>query len=201
MNKILILSALALLFVGCVTPQNHYRQAEMLGDQGIVYPYKAQMTGIIALTTKKRCNEAEYMFYARTKASAHKVINIVMNETCQTEGGTSIEDCSCEYSGIGIRYVPIDGDDFIVDAKVEDTTEEVPQRETKLKKVKIQLSSYPQGATISINGKVMNSRTPTEMNFRPGKYSILFSLDGYQRDTTFVVEENQPDQEIYMALQ
>jgi hypothetical protein len=47
----------------------------------------------------------------------------------------------------------------------------------------------------------MNSRTPTEMNFKPGKYSVLFSLDGDQRDTTFVVEENQPDQEIYMALQ
>ena len=201
MNKILILSALALLFVGCVNPQNHYRQAEMIGDQGIVYPYKAQMTGMIVLTTKKRCNEAEFMFYARTKASAHKVINILMNETCQTEGGTSIDNCSCEYSGIGIKYVPIDENGFVIDAKVEETAEEAPQGDAKLKRAKIQLSSYPQGAAITINGKTMNSRTPTEMSFKPGKYNVLFSLDGYQRDTTFVVEENQPDQEIYMALQ
>ena len=57
MNKILILSALSLLLVGCVNPQSRYRQSEMLGDQEITFPYKAQMTGMITLTAKSHCDE------------------------------------------------------------------------------------------------------------------------------------------------
>jgi hypothetical protein len=141
MNKILILSALSLLLAGCVNPQPpRYRQAEMLSDQGIMFPYKAQMTGVITLSTKSRCNEAEIEFYARTKESAHKVINIVTKETCQSEGGTSIENCTCEYSGIGIRYVPVDGSMPDISANTENRLEEAPQSMSDTKRTKITLN-------------------------------------------------------------
>ena len=201
MNKILILSALSLLLVGCVNPQSRYRQSEMLGDQEITFPYKAQMTGMITLTAKSHCDEAEFMFYARTKESAHKVINIVTKETCQSEGGTSIENCTCEYSGIGIRYVPVDGSMPDISANTEERLEEAPQSMSDTKRTKIMLNSYPQGAVITINGKEMSTRTPAGMGFKPGKYNVMFALDGFKSDTTFVVEENQPDLEIYMNLQ
>lgn len=202
MNKILILSALSLLLAGCVNPQPpRYRQAEMLSDQGIMFPYKAQMTGVITLSTKSRCNEAEIEFYARTKESVHKVINIVMNEKCKTNDGSVYDDCTCEYSGIGIRYVPVDRSMPNISANTEERLEEAPQSMADTKRTKIMLNSYPQGAVITINGKEMSTRTPAGMGFKPGKYNVMFALDGFKSDTTFVVEENQPDLEIYMNLQ
>lgn len=42
------------------------------------------------------------------------------------------------------------------------------------------LSSQPNGATITINGKIQNAQTNTKLNLRSGLYQMTLGLDGYR---------------------
>ncbi len=44
----------------------------------------------------------------------------------------------------------------------------------------LQFSSVPSGATVSVNGSVIGSKTPNKTSVRAGKYAVVMWRDGYQ---------------------
>ena len=98
-----------LLFVGCASEKSvSTSEAKMVATPSEVpFPYKAELTEIITLTTNTDCNETDFLLYAREKKQVHRMIDIIMKRICSSENDPIYqeeESCSCIYSGIGMKY-------------------------------------------------------------------------------------------------
>ena len=110
MKKIAILLGAMLMFSGCaMDSKSKMSEANMMQENLLVYgAYKAEIAGQITMEEKDRCNKASFLLFARKNHQMDKVVDIIMKETCYTEAGTTDQRCSCEYSGIGMKYKELD---------------------------------------------------------------------------------------------
>lgn len=114
MKKISILLLATFCLVGCVMDsgaKSRLKTSDYMKDDLTVYgAYTAQLAGTIVWSENDACNKNAFMLYARTQKNIDKLVDIIMKETCspQSGPGTLKKKCSCEYSGIGMKYRQID---------------------------------------------------------------------------------------------
>ena len=102
MKKLFCLLGALLFVAGCgFKPVIH--EASPIQEKIVVYgAFKAEYAGKINYTEEERCDSVTFKKHARVKEGMDKVVDIVMEESCS--GVT----CSCAYSGIGLKYKPMD---------------------------------------------------------------------------------------------
>ena len=98
-----------LLLAGCAmkpAQDTRYRKADFMKERFAVFgAYKTELVGSITWKDDNECNEAAFVFYVRQKKMADRLVDIVTEEICSAPSPGSLdEDCSCDYSGIGLNY-------------------------------------------------------------------------------------------------
>lgn len=64
--------------------------------------------------------------------------------------------------------------------RVEDEAQEEPLISLRKTAGALMLTTVPEGATITINNKVQNQRTPAQINLPPGTYTVMVEKDGHR---------------------
>jgi len=68
-------------------------------------------------------------------------------------------------------------------------------------KVNVTIQTTPENAVVSVNGKVLKVQTPVVGKFKPGRYEVLFSKDGYLvKDTVLEVDGKKNSQTLKAVL-
>ena len=195
--------AAVMMLVGCAAQENvTTSSADMLALPAVVFPYEAEITGMLSYTTNKACSESDFLLYAREKENVHRVIDVVMKSTCNPSqrdaSGRVVDDCSCTYSGIGIKYK---FNEKLKVEKNEDAEIEKSASSTEEKiRTRVKLNSDPQGAEVYVNGRQMKNPTPSILLFNKGKNNIRMTLGGVQRDTTVYIDGSESFMEIDMSF-
>jgi hypothetical protein len=113
MKKYAILLASTLMLFGCAINGNSkstLKEANVMNDNLTVFgAYKAEIVGTVTWTDNDVCNKTAFMLYAREEKNIDKLVDIIMKETCgEADPGTLVRNCSCKYSGIGMKYRQMD---------------------------------------------------------------------------------------------
>ena len=113
MKKIAILLAYTLMLFGCAMNGNsksNLKEANVMNDNLTVFgAYKAEIVEIVTWVDNDVCNKTAFMLYAREEKKIDKLVDIIMKETCaDVNPGTLEKNCSCKYSGIGMKYRQLD---------------------------------------------------------------------------------------------
>lgn len=102
MKNIFCMLGMLLFVAGCAVKPT-VREASQMQEKIVVYSaFKAEYAGRVNYTEEDRCDSVGFKRYARVNEGMDKVVDIVMEETC------SGVKCSCSYSGIGLKYKPMD---------------------------------------------------------------------------------------------
>ena len=113
MKKIAILLAYTLMlffFFMNGNSKSNLKEANVMNDNLTVFgAYKAEIVEIVTWVDNDVCNKTAFMLYAREEKKIDKLVDIIMKETCaDVNPGTLEKNCSCKYSGIGMKYRQLD---------------------------------------------------------------------------------------------